>query len=419
MGASQKNAINLLKSRFFIALALFWLLNSALCLTRTGFGAPADFSVLSWTGWTIKQFLEHDQRPNVVFLGSSLVLVPLDGVDADYLNCKIDGSQHHHSAYFEHRWQELTGKNLSTYTFALPGEMPSDAYLIVKNLLKGDKKPDVIVYGVGPRDFLDNLLPSPSATDPYKYLSRFGPIEPIASRVMSDWQERMDFELGRLFSLYGNREHLSAQANRLASSLLPQLFHVGKELNLDERHVILPDYHPCEVCKGQAFFRPTNGQTEKFADNLGEYKKRYAALKWNTYLTQMEFFADTLSEARSNGIKTVVVAMPITDLNRSILSDKSWMAYRNGVLAMAKQKGATIVDLSESPLFSRADFMDTVHLHAAGGKRWLDVVSSKMADSAIIRTALGSDATRFGVTLTAETSSKHNRKLASSGATPK
>ncbi len=391
-GAQTKLVKGMVHSRFLVALLLFWLLNVSLAVTGTGFGASADFPVLSWTGWTIKQFLSQKERPNIVFLGSSLVLVPLDGVDADYLNRKVDGSQHHHSAYFEDHWRTLTGNTARTYTFALPGEMPSDAYLIVKNLLTGNKQPDVIVYGVGPRDFLDNLLPSPSATDPFRYLSRFGPVAPIASRVMSDWKERLDFELGRVFSLYGNRENLSAAGSHFTSWCLA--FGVARvpEISFDDKHVLLPEYHPCEVGKGQAFFRPTTASERgKFADNLAEYKKRYAELKWNTYLTQMEFFGDTLSEARSRGIKTVVVAMPITDLNRSLLSERSWSAYRNGVLAMAKQKGATVVDLSESPLFGRADFMDTVHLHSGGGKRWLDVISDAMCHDTRILSSLAMD----------------------------
>jgi hypothetical protein len=393
MPGSRDNLLKgLVHSRFFAALFLFWLLNLGLAATRTGFGAPEDFPVLSWTGWTVKQFLGEPERSNVVFLGSSLVLVPLDGVDADYLNRKVDGSQHHHSAYFENRWEALTGSKTKTYTFALPGEMPSDAYLIVKNLLKGTKQPDVIVYGVGPRDFLDNLLPSPSATDPFKYLSRFGSIEPIASRVMPDWQERMNFELGRVFCLYGNREQLSASGAKLASSILQKSFPNVGTISYDDRHLLIPEYHPCEVCAGQAFFRPTTPkERETFADNIAEYKKRYGTLKWDTYLTQMEFFGDTLQEARKRGIKTVVVSMPITDLNRSLLNDKSWLAYRDGVLLMAKRKGAVVVDLSESKLFSRSDFMDTVHLHSGGGKRWLDLVSEAMAAEPKIVSTLSLD----------------------------
>src|SRR5207253_1653531 len=114
-----------LKSRFFIALLAFVVINVAIGSLNPCKGKAADFPEMTWTGWTIKDYLSRD-RPNVVFLGSSLMLVPLDGVDADVLNTHIDGSQHHHSVYFERQFQHLTGANIKTFTFALPGEMPSD-----------------------------------------------------------------------------------------------------------------------------------------------------------------------------------------------------------------------------------------------------------------------------------------------------
>lgn len=50
--------------------------------------------------------------------------------------------------------------------------MPSDAYLITQLLLGYKDHPKLIVYGVGPRDFVDNLLTSATSTDPYRCLSK-------------------------------------------------------------------------------------------------------------------------------------------------------------------------------------------------------------------------------------------------------
>ncbi|MBX9689040.1 MAG: hypothetical protein K2X27_20190, partial [Candidatus Obscuribacterales bacterium] len=262
---------------------------------------------MSWTAWTIKDYLQQSKAPDLVFLGSSLMLVPLDGVDADYLNRRVDGSQHHRSQYFEDKFKEKTGLSMRSFTFALPGEMPSDAYLIVKNLLCGKKKPEIIVYGVGPRDFLDNMLPSPSATDPYRFLSRFGDIAPIADRVMPDWMQRLDFELGRACFFYKNREDLSLKAAKSAENFVNQLLPLPAKavaLNIDERRVIVPDLRPCEVLAGQAWFRPsTAADHATFVDNISEYKRRYATMKWDTYISQMRFFADSIEEAKKNGIK--------------------------------------------------------------------------------------------------------------------
>lgn len=383
---------HLLKTKFALAVIVFSLLSVLVGASKAFQFEPGRFPFLSWTGWTIKSFLESTERSNVLFLGSSLVLVPLDGVDADFLGRKIDGSQHHNSCYFESKFKEATGLDVKSFTFALPGEMPSDAYLVVNNLLTQNKKPDVIVYGVGPRDFLDNLLPSPSATDPYRFLSRFGNLDPVASRMMPDWLERFNYELGKLFYVYGQRIDLADWATNKCVGLVNSILPLPKDkqaMSFDDRRLLAPEYRPCEVLAGQALFRPsTPKEWANFSDNLAEYKKRYGKLKWDTYLTQLSFFAETLEAARRKNIRVVVVMMPITDINRSLLSDFNWNLYCKSVSTMANRKGASVIDLSETDYFQRSDFMDTVHLHSLGGRKWLDVVVASMSGNDKVLSAL-------------------------------
>lgn len=380
------------RTRFAVALTLFVLANAGAMVAGFCRHAPEDFPFLSWTGWTIKSFLDQPKRPDVVFLGSSLMLVPLDGTDADYLNRRVDGSQHHHSAFFEHAIKSASGLAPTSFTFALPGEMPSDAYLITTNLLKGERHPDLIIYGVGPRDFLDNLLPSPAATDPYHYLSRFADIGPIANRVFTTFDERFGFELSRAFYFYGQRESIVADLGKSVTRALDKVLPLPAgttAFDYDDRHQVIPDYHPCQVAVGQAMFRPVPlGQPQPFVDNLGEYRKRYAKLKWDTYTTQMGFLADTLEAARKQGSKCVVVAMPLTQDNISLLSNDSWNAYVNGVASTAQAKGASFIDMSKDAEFSKDDFNDTVHLHSGGGRKFLSKLASQLADNQEVLTAL-------------------------------
>src|SRR6185437_9884306 len=315
----------LITSRFFIAVIAF----GALSLLAGGMKlcavAAADFPYYSWTAWAIDDFLHRKTPAKIVFVGSSLVLVPLCGVDADFLQQKLDGSEHHQSVYFERKFKEKTGLATRSFNFALPGEMPSDAYMITSFLLKGDKRPDVIVYGIGPRDFMDNLLPSPAATDPYRFLSRFGDVSPFASLMMPDWFERMSFEAGRALYLYGHKQEIAqkfvARAGKEFNRDAPWLFS-AVPVTSDVRHQLLPDYQAFALGHGEAFFRPSTPEDHaKFVDNLAEYKKRYKNLKRETYETQMRFFTEALATAKARGVHAIVVAMPITDINRRLLSD--------------------------------------------------------------------------------------------------
>lgn len=375
------------RSRFLVALASFVLLSAGLAHLSFGQTEPTDFPVNTWTTWAIKDFLSDQKKPDVVFMGSSLMLVPLDGTDADHLNRRIDGSAHHKSVYFEDKFKQYSGQKIASYNFALPGEMPSDAALITRFLLKGEKAPKVLVYGVGPRDFMDNLLPSPAATDPFQYLSRFGDWSNRVDLIVPQWQERLNYELGRAFYTYGAKNQLAQNSDRAISAVLNKLAPTPKtdktraEL-VATRRLLLPDYHPFEINRDECFFRPESQSARpKFEDNISEYRKRYKTLKMETFNGQMQFLADILDTAKERQVHVVLVAMPITDINRNLLSDQSWNLYRSRLrdLASRHQDTTTFFDMQETKAFNISDFQDTVHLHSGGGAKLLDMIAKIMA----------------------------------------
>jgi len=396
---NKRVKVNPLKSRFLVASAGFALLSASMAALAFGQTKPTDFAYNTWTTWAIKEFVEEAKKPDLVFLGSSLMLVPLDSTDADHLQRRIDGSAHHKSAYFEDRFAEKTGQKVSTYNFSLPGEMPSDAALITDFLLKGEKAPKVIVYGVGPRDFLDNLLQSPAATDPFQTLSRFGDWTKRVDLIVPQWQERLSYELGQAFYTYGSKSQLVFNANKVINALLdkvapqPQLKQTAVEL-AGVRRLLLPDYHPFEINRQQCLFSPELANARpKFEDNVGEYRQRYKNLKLETFNGQMQFLSDILVTAKSRDIHVVLVAMPITDVNRNLLSDNIWKLYcdRLRTLAAANSESTTFFDMQASGGFKTEDFKDTLHLHSGGGAKLLDKIVQVMATDKPTMAALTSN----------------------------
>ncbi len=338
-------------------------------------------------------FLSDKQgRPQFVFMGSSLVLVPVAGVDADYLKRNIDGSHHHQSQYFEDQFKRQSGLQVKSFNFGLPGEMPSDAFLITKFLLKGEKRPDVIVYGVGPRDFMDSLLPSPAATDPYQYLNRFGDVTSHRHLIAPEWDQRLNFELGQLVYTYGHKYDMSVSTERLITKAINDVLprpKTDKPFTIQDRRTLFPYYKQMEITSNEAFFRPTTAETRTFDNaNLQEYKKRYAHLNWRTFAHQMKFLADLMNTARERGTQVILVSMPITELNRDLLEKGTWEVYKKNLKVLAQSKDATFVDLGDSKQFSISDFMDTVHLHSGGGMKLLDIVAEKAAKDRKVMSAL-------------------------------
>ncbi len=396
----RNELMGILRSKFFISVVLFAAVSSLLAITRLGNIAPTDFPIRTWTGWAVEDFLsDRKGRPQVVFMGSSLVLVPVAGVDADYLKHSIDGSRHHQSQYFEDQFKRASGMQVKSFNFGLPGEMPSDAYLITKFLLKGEKRPDVIVYGVGPRDFMDSLLPSPAATDPYQYLNRFGDVTSHRHLIAPEWDQRLNFELAQFVYPYGHKFDLSVTTERIIAAALKEILpapKTDKPFTIQDRRTLFPYYKQMEITSNEAFFRPTTPETRTFDNaNLKEYKKRYAHLNWRTFTHQMKFLADLMNTARERGTQVILVSMPITDLNRELLEKGTWNSYKKSLKVLAQSKDATFVDLGDSKQFALSDFMDTVHLHSGGGMKLLDIVAEKAARDRRVMSAL--DATNSSI----------------------
>ncbi|MBZ0187291.1 MAG: DUF1574 domain-containing protein, partial [Candidatus Obscuribacterales bacterium] len=362
--------------------------------------APTDVPYPTWTSYAIQDFQDSNQtRRQIVFLGSSLLVNPIGAVDADEKGANVDATRHHRSLYFEKQLKALIGRNISTYNFALPGAMPSDAYLITRFLLKGKKCPDLIIYGVAPRDLLENTLPNPSATDPFRYLSRLGDYSNKIDLIAPDFLTRLNYEISRVCYPYGSREDIKTSSIRISNKLLEKVFPSSKDdsYSIHKRKQILPEYHPYEIQEKEAFFKPSQDADLKFADNSQEYRFRYKHFKKDTFKSQLEFLHDTLAIAKARKIHCVLVAMPITRMNRDLIKSESWAAYKSGVEKVSTETGATFIDMQASDYFSKEDFADGVHLHSRGGKKFLALLAQSLADNTQVVQALADGANRQSV----------------------
>src|SRR5262249_6607891 len=158
-----------------------------------------QYPVHTWTWWTVKNVRdrcstiksertekmrsnqkersEAGERPDcrVVLLGSSLMVVAMAECDSTWLKERIDLTTYRDARYFDERIQHLFDRNPGTLNLSAPGQVPSDAYLTLKFALKQGIKPDLIVYGLAPRDFLDGTMQSPFDSECYRYLNRLVP----------------------------------------------------------------------------------------------------------------------------------------------------------------------------------------------------------------------------------------------------
>src|SRR5262245_38239810 len=90
-------------------------------------------------GQKVNSYLQKNKAPDVVFIGSSVVIAGLEDASPTWLR---------YSAL------PVSNGNGSWHNLSSPGQFVSDAYVISSTLFAGNDKPKLIIYGVAPRDFV-------------------------------------------------------------------------------------------------------------------------------------------------------------------------------------------------------------------------------------------------------------------------
>jgi hypothetical protein len=336
----------------------------------------------SWIWWTVKDFRKETSIPDGVLFGSSLVVAAQNGGDARYTNQSFDTIFHHHPIYFEKALSKQAKKPLDIFSFALGGQMASDAYAIEKNLLIESKSPKLIVWGIAPRDLLDSSFTSPASSETFRYVSKLSstPIESFGPENSFQPTKLLD----RFSYIYRERDYIEAA---MKSSLEPvlQIFSSKKFLQpvqkrkaiLDFAQANLPeDVHPDEyICK------PFEANREGYIDNSAEYRARYQPFNKATFDSQVAYLNQFLERAKEHSISVVLVNMPITRENMQILPQGIYALYLQNLKTAAKSYGARLIDLNSEKYFRKVDFFDSVHLKANAGMRLFDLIAKNITET--------------------------------------
>jgi hypothetical protein len=359
------------KTAAVTALALFVAANGIFMLTpekKKPLGSANDSLRDLWSGTgsidlAVNGFNDLKQRPTVVLLGSSLIMQPFWAMDVD-LNKKIPDIFHYHSSIaFERKLAADGAPNQRIYNFAIFGQMISDAYIYVNEYLKGDKKPDVLMFGIAPRDFYDGDLPSPTATFTFKRLVGLDNFAQYADSYFPSWQDKADWLASHVCYFYGKRWRLQHETGRV----------VG--LAYDNLGIPNDEQAPPAPAGNNAGFMLNGSTDERWSNSAKEYRKRYHDIGNKDLSIQEGFFRKILDVCGQRHIKVVLVNMPLSEKNRSILPPGFYDKFRNTIAELAHRPGVKFIDLGPSPAFQDTDFWDTAHLNNLGGHKLIDRIA--------------------------------------------
>lgn len=350
---------------FVLAFIIYLLINGGLTLTshksliknKSGM----DKSIVGQAcHQAIAEYQESPHAPEITLIGSSLMMSAVWSVDAkNYKNTK-DVYHHHKSQYLSASLKTLGLSGIDIFSFGLPGIMVSDVYLIVDKLLKDNQKPNLIVYGIAPRDFMDDLLTGETQTAIFRELSDLSELWQSGDLYLNTLAEKIDFALNNIFYLYGKRCRYQGNIQSLANRITDKIFITKDTTNKNSKN------------NNELLFCSNSNKKELWNKSIKEYRARYKHFNEKQFQKQIAFLEALLKTAKERQINVMLVNMPLTKDNLALMPENFYNEYMKAINKLSKTYAVSLVDLHNDKNYSDNCFFDTVHLNDRGGHIFLN-----------------------------------------------
>ena len=312
-------------------------------------GVTSTFRVLVTK---LASFLPSGEQPEIVVMGSSLVLTPavrcddkMEGKTPCYERWYYDRyiPEYTHASYFQKQLNENAEVNVQIKNLGVASSIMSDQYAIFKLMLKEQKHPDLLILGLAPRDFLDNTqqrhLETPTRMFVREYDEAPLVVQGFSTQSIKDLSTRVQHRIDKVFGL------IRSTCTEIACNLSGHKSRV--ELNTS------------------AYV----GDRPNRLKDLETYRKLYNPPNFKMLAEQSEYLRKLLSEAKQNDITVLVINMPLTKENIATLDSQAHTAYVDSLKQVTQANGAYFLNIgSEDPAYSLSDFEDCCHLNAHGGE---------------------------------------------------
>lgn len=402
-------------------MAVFLLINGAL---KVGFLLhPFDrFNLFNhdrlW--YAVKAVEVMPAHPDIFLLGSSVVEKLLDDGEATYLNKTINAVTHKRCIHLEDALRREMKKPILSASFAVGGLHFSDASIAVSTLLTGAKTPRCIIYGIAPRDAMNNLLASPVTTETYRFMDKLADLSDVAYLARPTTKERCDYlftsTLKKILPLYDYRDELALSYRRLLRNRCfePLLNKLGENDGMEgampgiARATHAPHLRLMSPNLGSAQLASVAGVPFTLADkiqlgllpeeaddyqpvmpfdpahpplseNKMSYLFGYRPFRFNVYKNQLAFLARLLRIAKERGIFVILVNMPLREDNLQAMDPGFYSLYQKDMRSIAIKYGDGYINMMDAGNFSSSDFIDQVHLNGRGACKFIDLLAPQLA----------------------------------------
>ncbi|MBX9938124.1 MAG: hypothetical protein K2Y32_02665 [Candidatus Obscuribacterales bacterium] len=322
------------------------------------------------TGAKFTDYINQLKTPEILILGSSLILHPAARVDNQIWKLqltKVDLNWYSQARYFDQLLQGRFNTPVNSYNLALAGLMVSEAKLLLEKSLESGRHPRVLLLFVAPREFIDHHSLYGKSSRVYQYFSQSGNLGAV--RLSGNFGQDSQTLLERFWTYY----RLRGDYNRVATALVCDYFGRAPSLAQTKKKYVPSGIRLLNFEKPQPVVEGTC-TAEVLTKDLESYKARYLPIDEARLNLELNALKAIFDIAKEKDIKVAVINMPISIANLQILPPEFINRFENKLNSTCIENKVPLLDLLTDKRFSQADFVDSVHLNAAGGKKLFNLL---------------------------------------------
>lgn len=342
--------------------------------------------------------------PSVMLLGSSLPMCAFYYSEGDQLSKAIVSETEKHGLnliqsypeanYFRSQIYRKFGKEPDVFNFTTAACMPSDARLLLSRIADSKKQPSILIYGVGLRDFVDNINPPPGETPAFKALCDAKYLVGNAN-IVPKQEARTALALSSLSEVYRLRDqfHLMIES-WLCRDLKRQtnmerafsLIAMERDAKAKSTPVVAAPQATVTTQKGTELRpkaktpRAQSATPNTLSTNLAvlDYPTRYNPPNYNRLQQEMSELTKIVDLCKQNKTTLILVNMPVSDGNKTLSTPGLREKYLSDLKSICSKNAVPLVDFETVKIFEEKDFLDTVHMSGYGAKKMIEELLTQM-----------------------------------------
>ena len=351
-------------------------------------------------------YRDQEKAPDVVLLGSSLMVAPVMQAEAVHLGRPFPRFIHRQSEFLSSALANSLGSNPSVFCFAVAGEAVSDAFLITKHVVAATKKPKVIVYGIAPRDFQDNTCPGVDATESFNVLADLSDVQKVSERNKLSFDRTANIALAKISSLWKYRSDIRLYATLRMKKTMERFLPWVMFEKYDNQGVLAArkkGQYPEEAIGTIQTFPNMPMENSGYTKTIQQYIRRYRPENPAAVDEQFSFLEQLMDTCDREGIKLLVLRRTLSQTILSLLPEGFYPRCFDRPSKICASKNVELVNLGTS---YKADesYTDTVHLKPDVSSEFLTTIAKVISSSRVASSLKTGVASRSVATESAKTS---------------